>query len=93
MRTVFIRLPTVETVHAFVVRISSLDGQFDLLSERYILDAKSLMGILSLDLTKPLMLRVEKDTKDTMEAIRSFIVKDMAVKDTVVKDTAVRKRS
>ena len=74
MQTVDVYLPSVEDVHAFVIRISSLDGQFDLLSGRHVLDAKSLMGILSLNLSKPLQLRVEKDTKETMQALAAFVV-------------------
>ena len=74
MQTVFISLPTVDAVQKFVDRISPLDGQFDLLSDEYILDAKSLMGIFRLDLTKPLELCVEKDTDETMQAIGQFIV-------------------
>ena len=76
MRIVYVDLSTVKDVHAFVTIISALDGQFDFLSERYVLDARSLMGIFRLDLTKPLRLRVEKDTAKTMNAIRRFIVKD-----------------
>jgi len=74
MRTVHINLPTAEAVQDFVVQISSLDGQFDLLSNKYVLDAKSLMGIFSLDLSKPLKLRIENDTEKAMQAIERFIV-------------------
>ena len=74
MKTMLINLPTAEDVHDFVVQLSSLDGQFDLLLGRYVLDAKSLMGILSLDLTKPLELRVEKDTDETLQALAHFSV-------------------
>ena len=74
MQTVYISLPTAGKAHEFVVCISALEGQFDLLSGKHILDAKSLMGILSLDLTKPLKLRVEKDTVNTIQALKEFIV-------------------
>ena len=73
MRSVYVSLPTVETVQNFVMQISPLDGNFDLMLGGYILDAKSLMGILSLDLTQPLNLVVEKDTVDAMRAIKHFI--------------------
>jgi phosphotransferase system HPr-like phosphotransfer protein len=73
MQTVYISLPTVETVQRFVALISPLPGQFDLLSEEHILDAKSLMGIFKLDLTKPIKLRIEKDTKETMQVISHFM--------------------
>jgi len=79
MQTVLINLPTVESVQKFVERISPLDGQFDLLSDEYILDAKSLMGIFRLDLTTPIMLSVEKDTEETMQAIEPFVVDDPSV--------------
>ena len=74
MRTVNVYLPSVETVQEFVVQISPLEGNFDLLTNSYILDAKSLMGILSLDLSKPLKLAVEKDTEETMRSIGRFLV-------------------
>jgi len=72
MRRVYISLPTVEAVQRFVEQISQLEGDFDLLAGGYILDAKSLMGILSLDLTKPLELVVEKDTPKAMQVIGRF---------------------
>ena len=74
MKTMYISLPTAEDAHAFVVQISALDGQFDLLSGRYVIDAKSLMGILSLDRTKPLELRIEKATAKTMKVLEHFTV-------------------
>jgi phosphotransferase system HPr-like phosphotransfer protein len=73
MQTVYINLPTVETAQKFVMLISPLPGQFDLLSEDYVLDAKSLMGIFKLDLAKPIKLRIEKDTKETMQVINQFM--------------------
>ena len=76
MRTVYISLPTVGIVQKFVEQISPLEGQFDLLSADYILDAKSLMGIFRLDLTNPIRLCIEKDSKETMQAIKRFLVKN-----------------
>jgi len=76
MRIVYVSLPTPHDVQAFVGKISPLDGQFDLLANGYVLDAKSLMGIFGLDLTKPLKLRIEKDTKETMQAVKRFLVEE-----------------
>jgi len=90
MTTVNINLPTVAAVQKFVERISPLSGQFDLLSDEYILDAKSLMGIFRFDLTKPIKLRIEKDTAEIMMAIKSFIVDEPSVGheiQTVLEDT------
>jgi len=58
MQTVTIMLDTVEKVKGFVNTVSPLDGDFDLVSDRYVVDAKSIMGIFSLDLAKPLTLKV-----------------------------------
>jgi len=75
MRTMYISLPTAAAVQKFVEQISRLDGQFDILSDEYILDAKSLMGIFQLDLTRPLKLSIEKATKENIQAIDQFIVR------------------
>ena len=74
MRVVYISLPTVQAVQKFVEQISPMEGDMDLLSGGYVLDARSLMGILSLDLSKPLKLAVHKETAETMKAIEPFIV-------------------
>ena len=58
MKSVNICLNTVEKVKGFVNAISPLDGDFDLVSDRYVVDAKSIMGIFSLDLSKPLKLHI-----------------------------------
>jgi len=61
MKTVNVCLNTVEKVRGFVNTISPLDGDFDLVSDRYVVDAKSIMGIFSLDLSKPLRLDIHDD--------------------------------
>ena len=73
MQTVYVKLPTPDTVQDFVERLGDLQGQFDLVHGRYILDARSLMGIFSLDLAQPLELRVHNDTKENMNALRPFL--------------------
>ena len=73
MKDVYINLPSINAVQKFVMSISQLDGNFDLIDGKYILDARSLLGILSMDLTMPVKLSVEKDTPDTMRAIEPFV--------------------
>jgi len=73
VRTVYVSLPTVMIVKNFVESISSLEGDFDLLDGKFIMDARSLMGIFGLNLSEPVKLRIEKDTDATMQAIASFI--------------------
>ena len=56
MQSVKIKLDTIEKVKAFVNVISRLNGDFDLSHSRYVVDAKSIMGVISLDLTQELTL-------------------------------------
>jgi len=62
MQTVNIKLDTVEKVKGFVNILAPIDGDFDIVSERYLVDAKSIMGIFSLDLSKPLKLHIHDTT-------------------------------
>ena len=50
MKTVKISLNSIDKVKSFVNTISQFDSDFDLISGRYVIDAKSIMGIFSLDL-------------------------------------------
>ena len=61
MTSVTISLNSIEKVKQFVNLISKYDGDFDLTSGRYVIDAKSIMGIFSLDLSKPLKLDIYSD--------------------------------
>ncbi|MDR0999721.1 MAG: HPr family phosphocarrier protein [Clostridiales bacterium] len=58
MKSVNVKLDTVEKVKGFVNIIQTFDGDFDLSSERYVVDAKSIMGIFSLDLANTLRLDI-----------------------------------
>jgi len=61
MKSINVCLNTVEKVKGFVNTVSPLDGDFDLASDRYVVDAKSIMGIFSLDLGKTLRLDIHDD--------------------------------
>lgn len=61
MKTVQISLNSINKVKAFVNEISKFDCDFDLVSGRYVIDAKSIMGIFSLDLSKPIDLNIHAD--------------------------------
>lgn len=78
MKTVNVSLNTVEKVKGFVNTVAPLDGEIDLCSDRYVVDAKSIMGIFSLDLSKPLLLTFQ-DTETAERIIpklQAFIVPD-----------------
>ena len=61
MKTVEISLNSIAKVKSFVNDISKFDFDFDLVSGRYVIDAKSIMGIFSLDLSKPITLNIHVD--------------------------------
>ncbi len=63
MTSVYITLNSIEKVKNFTNFINRFDGNFDLSSDRYIVDAKSIMGIFSLDLTKQLKLSIINETQ------------------------------
>ena len=76
MKRIEICLDSIDKVKAFVNEITHFDTEFDLISGRYVIDAKSIMGIFSLDLSKPITLNIhaEKNIDEVMTAIKPFIV-------------------
>lgn len=69
-------LSSINDVKDFVNTVSRYDFDVDLISGRYIVDAKSIMGIFSLDLSKPIKVQVHADdASEFMAGIDSFIVK------------------
>ncbi len=76
MRTVKINLGSIPRVHDFVNTIALFDGDFDLISGRYVIDAKSIMGIFSLDLSKPVDLAIHSDQEadKVIEALAPYII-------------------
>lgn len=61
-----IRLQQTDQVRAFVDLLSRYPYEMDLVSGRYIIDAKSLLGIYSLDLSAPLALVIHADSCDEL---------------------------
>ena len=75
MKTIQICLDSIDKVKSFVNSITKFDTDFDLVSGRYVIDAKSIMGIFSLDLSKPIDLCIhaeDTDMEEIMESIKSF---------------------
>ena len=67
MRTVHISVNSIDKVKSFVNDLAKFDADYDLVSGRYIIDAKSIMGIFSLDLSKPIDLNIH--TENNIEEI------------------------
>ena len=76
MKTVQISLNSIGKVKSFVNAITQFDFDFDLISGRYIIDAKSIMGIFSLDLSKPIDLAIHSDENldEIMEVLKPYLV-------------------
>jgi uncharacterized protein with ParB-like and HNH nuclease domain len=76
MKSVNVFLNTIDKVKGFVNVISTHDGDFDLSSDRYVVDAKSIMGIFSLDLGKTLRLDIHDsaDADRVIEQLKDYIV-------------------
>lgn len=77
MTTQKILLNTIESVKGFVSIISKCDSPTDLVSGRYIVDAKSIMGIFSLDLSHPLELNIHADqaqAKEILDQLQPYLL-------------------
>ena len=76
MKTVTISLYSIDKVKAFVNDITKFDSDFDLVSGRYVIDAKSIMGIFSLDLSKPIDLNIhsEDDVNAILDVLKPYLV-------------------
>jgi len=76
MKAFDIRLSTIEDVRNFVNAVTRCEYDVDLASGRYIVDAKSIMGIFSLDLMNPIRMTVHSDDCDAFLAtVEQYIVK------------------
>ena len=76
MKKISIKLSTIQDVRKFVETVTSYDMDIDLASGRYIVDAKSIMGIFSLDLLQPIELTAYSDDTDKLFAdLAPFIIK------------------
>ena len=76
MKEFTVKIATIDQVKKFVSTVMLFNYEVDLVSGRYAIDAKSIMGIFSLDLSKELkMIAHTDDTADLEEALAEFIVK------------------
>ena len=76
MKTVQISLNSIWKVKSFVNAITQFDFDFDLISGRYVIDAKSIMGIFSLHRSKPIELAIHTETglDEIMEVLKPYII-------------------
>ena len=76
MKTVRISLNSINKVKYFVNDLAKFDVDFDLVSGRYVIDAKSSMGIFSLDLSKPIDLNIHSENQidEILTTLAPYIV-------------------
>lgn len=76
MKSVQVSINTVDKVKAFVNDITKFEYEFDLVSGRYVVNAKSIMGIFSLDIRKPICLHIntEENTDEVINALSPYMV-------------------
>lgn len=73
MKSINIKLSLAENVKSFVNVVSRYPYDMDLRAGRHVVDAKSILGIFSLDLSKPITLEVYADEcNDLLEDIKAF---------------------
>lgn len=66
MKSVSVLLNTTDSVKSFVELLTKYDYEMDLRSGRYVVDAKSILGIFSLDLNRPVVLEIYADVCDEL---------------------------
>ena len=76
MKTVRISLNSIDKFKSFVNDLAKFDVDFDLVSGRYVIDAKSIMGIFSLDLSKPIDLNIHSENQidEILTTLAPYIV-------------------
>ena len=77
MKTVQIRLSLVENVNRFVNIVGRYPFDMDLSAGRHVVDAKSILGIFSLDLSRPITLEIyQDDCGDLLQEIQPFVTEE-----------------
>ena len=77
MKSAVIKLSLVENVNNFVNIVSRYPFEMDLRAGRHVVDAKSILGIFSLDLSRPITLEIySENCDDLMKEIEPFLVRE-----------------
>lgn len=70
--TLNIYLDSFEIIKKFESAIANMKGKFSLCSGHYVVEAKSVMGILSMDLSKPILLKISDTSEKNVEILRQY---------------------
>ena len=74
MREIQISLKSIDDVKQFVQTLTVFDGEFELISGKYIVDAKSILGLFSVDLSKTVVLRIDVEKTKMEEVLKAISV-------------------
>ena len=58
MSSFYVNLPTLEDVKAFSRLANQIECEIDVCTGRYVVNGKSIMGLFSIDLSRPVMVRL-----------------------------------
>lgn len=78
MKTVNVLLNTIERINEFVNIAGKIEEELDLVSDRYVINGKSIMGIFSLNLSNPVKLNIYAEGSrldEILDLLDKFIVK------------------
>ena len=74
MKSINIKLSLAENVKSFVNIVNRYPYDVDLRAGRHVVDAKSILGIFSLDLSKPVTMEIYSDDCDQLlEELKPFL--------------------
>lgn len=73
MKSLFVSFDSVDKVKDFVNTVDAIDGDVLLSCGRYVINAKSIMGIFSLDLSKKLKLEIEDWKEDYIVSLEQYL--------------------
>ncbi len=74
MREINVKFSSSEKVQSFARVLLTLPGEFELISDYRIVDARSIMGIFSLDIQNPIKLKIYEDSNEALLALAPFTV-------------------
>ena len=76
MKKIEVMLDGITAVKDFVTIVNDYTIETDLVVGRYLIDAKSIMGVLSLDLSQPLTVQIHsEDCEELLKRLDRFVVK------------------
>lgn len=76
MTKLFVKLEKIQDIEHFINISKNYDFDIDFISGKYVVNGKSIMGVLSLDLTKPIEVHIHSDdATDFVYKIKDYCVK------------------